>query len=82
MPCTKISGDDGAIIFVCTRSPISKCGCGKKAVFLCSYKLKGSKTGQTCDKKLCQKCAVVVGEDHFCFGHAKMHFASPVHTKR
>lgn len=62
MSCERIIGTDGQTMgFICTRTPRPPCEqCGAPATVLCDYPLGGSKKGQTCDKKLCRKCAIRV----------------------
>lgn len=66
MPCTTFRAGDGSIGIVCSRGSRGKrCsveGCGKPAARLCDYPLSGKKTGQTCDRALCEKHATQIGE--------------------
>lgn len=67
MPCTpfQFAGGQG---FVCTRGRRPRCACGEAASFQCDAPAK-RKSG-TCDKHLCQKCALTAGEDrHLCPEH-------------
>ena len=61
MPCIPYRSPDGSFTaIVCTRGRRSKpCYvCGKPSSLLCDYKLTGKKTGKTCDRPLCARCAV------------------------
>jgi hypothetical protein len=77
MPCYPFKSDDGTFIgMVCSRSRKTKCsvrGCSRNATYLCDYLLKGKKEGSTCDRPLCGRHAILLGEDHhFCPGHHRL----------
>ena len=78
MPCYRFGGKmpDGTPYggFVCTRNHRSKpCSvCGRPMSRLCDYRLRGAKAGKTCDRPLCERCAVRVGPDRdLCPAHAR-----------
>lgn len=75
MTCRIYKGDKGMII-LCDRGGQSKrCSvCGRKATKLCDFPLRGKLAGKTCDKDLCDKCAVSVGHSvDYCPAHARYH---------
>ena len=54
------------------RTPSPRCKqCGDIYTTICSYKLTGASFGQTCDRKLCARCAVTIDTDDYCAPHAK-----------
>lgn len=58
MPCTRMRGRNGEVIFVCSRgpSPRKKCvKCGRPADLLCDWPAPRKKSG-TCDAPLCERC--------------------------
>jgi hypothetical protein len=63
MGCDLYYGEDGKLkMAICSRNAKKEyCKiCGKRATKLCDFPLSGKKEGQTCDAKLCDKCAVQV----------------------
>lgn len=74
MPCTVIEFHGGRAI-VCSRGSKSTAlcsNCKRPAGLLCDYPLRGPKAGKTCDRKLCERCAVETGaERHLCPAHAR-----------
>jgi len=58
MTCESIPMKNG-VIFMCSRGSRKKprCKCGSLAVKLCDYPLRGAKSGSTCDRPLCARCA-------------------------
>jgi hypothetical protein len=49
--------------FVCGRGQsLKRCDCGRPHTKLCDYALRGKKLGKTCDKALCDRCAVKHGD--------------------
>jgi hypothetical protein len=63
MRCTRIAVP-GGIGFVCSsREPRKSCSCGRASTALCDYPLTGSKAGKTCDKPLCDRCRVRIGDN-------------------
>lgn len=61
MGCRPLVGPDGKVFgFACSRGgQKAKCvECGRNADRLCDWKLSGAKKGKTCDRALCEKCAV------------------------
>jgi len=80
MPCDPfvVTLPDGSTVkgFVCSRGQKQppRCKCGRKAPLLCDQPLTGPKTGKTCDRPLCERCATEVGPDrHLCPAHARAH---------
>jgi len=67
----------GFTSIVCTRgerppAPCSVPGCGRTHEILCDHPLKGTRSGKTCDAKLCRAHAVNVGPDRdYCPAHAR-----------
>ncbi len=76
MPCNTYRDPDGKFTaIVCTRGkrPIKCSVCGLSGGKLCDFPLMGPKTGKTCDRSLCSKCAVSGGADiDYCPPHARM----------
>lgn len=79
MPCDpiKVPMPDGSVAkgFMCSRGPrkVTRCKCGRPSTLLCDQPLTGPKTGKTCDRPLCERCATEVGPDrHLCPAHAKL----------
>jgi hypothetical protein len=73
MACTRFQVGN-AVAFACTRGPVRKhrCSCGAVATKQCDAPLRGKKQGQTCDKYLCDGCAVAIGpEIDLCPAHAR-----------
>lgn len=64
MTCRPFRSDDGTVSgFVCSRSERRKrCSVCKadSATLLCDFPLSGKKSGQTCDRALCRRCAVQI----------------------
>jgi hypothetical protein len=65
MPCRPLVSDDGKIYgWACSRghdgAPPERCqACNRRRpTKLCDYSLKGKQEGKTCDRKLCERCAV------------------------
>jgi len=81
MPCDpiKVTMPDGSVAkgFICSRGPRPKakrCRCDRSSTLLCDQPLTGPKTGKTCDRPLCERCATEVGPDrHLCPAHARAH---------
>ena len=74
MTCELVDlGDGRGVAIVCMRgrrrAPCSHCG-RHAATLLCDFPLKGKKAGRTCDRKLCPKCAVHLGEADYCPPHS------------
>lgn len=73
MPCETITLPGGISAIVCTRrKPRRRCSCGSGQFtsLLCDHP---KPRGGTCDKPLCDGCAVVVGTDrHHCPGHPQV----------
>ncbi len=73
MGCEVFKDEQGNTTMIIRRSGQRKqyCSCGRVANKRCDFPLHGSKTGKTCDRPICDRCATTVGEDrHFCPGHA------------
>jgi hypothetical protein len=76
MVCRTIYDNEGKAIGIsCTRGESSKCSkCGARSTKLCDFPLTGHLKGQTCDRKLCARCAVKMGPNRdFCPAHAELH---------
>ena len=73
MTCHPLGNGGG---FFCTRERrIPPCSvCGKRLTSkLCDFALTGPRTGDTCNRKLCEGCAVNVGPNRdYCPPHARM----------
>lgn len=72
MPCRT----DGGVI-ICGRGHRRKpcCSCGKPSSKLCDYPLRGRLSGKTCDRPICDVCAVKIDPKQdvdFCPTHAAM----------
>jgi len=73
MPIVDLPGGGYAIVCTRGRRPITCSVCGKRGDKLCDFPLTGVKAGKTCDRGLCQKCAVHVEPDiDYCPAHARM----------
>lgn len=93
MTCETFVGKDGVRMIVCGRGhrapkpkPCAACGTETAGYVLCDFKISepvirgGQQTrrARTCDKPLCKRCAVHVGEDiDYCPSHP-LHAAAPV----
>jgi hypothetical protein len=71
MPCD-VRNFGNVTVVVCSRRRKSPpCSCGRPSVKLCDFPLTGPKTGTTCDKPICDRCATSVGENlDYCRVHA------------
>lgn len=68
MPCD-ITTNGTITVFACTRRRNApRCSCGRPSVTVCSHELTGRKTGQRCDRPLCERC----GKSGKCGPHASM----------
>lgn len=68
-------GKEGVTVISCRRGAArEKCRCGSAVTIRCDFPLIGMKTGETCDRGLCAKCAVKVGEkqQHYCGAHYRV----------
>lgn len=75
MTCTRLALDDGTVAIVChRREPARPCAfCGAPTRTLCDFPLRGKRAGATCNKRVCEKCATVIGKDRdLCPPHARM----------
>lgn len=75
MPCRTVDLGNGVRAIVCSReNRPRKCDiCGRRGSKLCDFPLNGAKTGKTCDRSLCVKCAVHKAPDtDYCPAHARM----------
>lgn len=56
--CQTFHGPDGRpMAIVCgTRERTPKCACGGRSAFQCDFPLRGSATGRTCSRHLCNAC--------------------------
>lgn len=72
MTCHRVNLPGGGFAIVCTpRQRERKCRCGRPATKLCDWKKMSGKG--TCDKAICDACAVNVGPDKdYCPDHAKL----------
>lgn len=64
MTCTPIYLHGQHVGFVCSRGTRTKkakpcVGCGQPSTKLCDHPLTGKRAGKTCDRPLCDACAVV-----------------------
>lgn len=75
MPCDQVKLPDGTAAIVCSRGhrkPKPCAHCGKPSSKLCDFILVRSHAGnhKTCDKPLCQSCAVSGGRNvDYCPDH-------------
>lgn len=78
MTCHFWKGPNGELTIACSRGrrkAAPPCAaCGRPSTKQCDYPLRGKKTGKTCDRHLCNACAVVVGSESgdsvdFCKAH-------------
>jgi hypothetical protein len=78
--CTPINLGDGVTGWTCGRRPARKpcCECRQRPhTKLSDFKLTGTKRGKTCDRPLCDACAVTVGRRgtdsvDYCRAHAEL----------
>ena len=77
MTCREIRLPNGVTGIVCSRGRKPLCAvCSKRPhTKLCDFPLTGSKAGKTCDRKLCDSCAVGQGRANgdtvdYCPAHA------------
>jgi hypothetical protein len=70
MTCEAVKLPGGEMAIICHRRTAPKrCGCGKPATRLCDHST--NKSGGTCDRPLCDACAVRIDADHdLCPKHA------------
>jgi hypothetical protein len=77
MPCRTYRSEDGkGAAILCGRGPLPKMCvvCFQRySSKLCDFPLTGSKKGKTCDRPLCQSCAVHKEPNtDYCPTHARM----------
>ena len=75
MPCYTVDLQGGGHAIVCTRGrrPIVCSVCRLPGNKLCDFPLMGAKTGKTCDRPLCDRCAISGGKGiDYCPTHARM----------
>ncbi len=75
MPCNHIKLPGGASAIICTRRGPAKrcCSCGGPSSKLCDFPLTGAKAGATCDRPVCQSCAVHRDPDiDYCPTHGRI----------
>lgn len=80
MGCRVLMSGPNVMAIACTRGrqlgPCSTPGCTRAASRLCDYPLTQLEVGKepkTCDRKLCDRCAVRVGPNRdYCGPHAKL----------
>lgn len=75
MAC-EVQRQGGETLILCSRGSrrprCSSCG-APGAELLCDYPLKGRRTGSTCSKPICRRCAVHREPDHdLCPAHARL----------
>lgn len=66
MACEIVKLENGFRAIVCTRGRRSspKCSCGRRADFVCDWKIRPA---MTCDAPVCAECAVSPAKDkHIC----------------
>lgn len=69
MPCTHVTLPGGISAIVRTSGPRLRCACGRSPTLQCDAPTK--RRSGTCDRHLCERCAVEVGPDrHLCPAHA------------
>ena len=74
MTCRVVASGQGVLAIACTRTPRAPCyACQRASSALCDFPLAGPKTGQTCDRALCESCRVKVGPNRdYCQPHAAL----------
>lgn len=61
--CEHVDLGDGNFAIICGgRKRAQYCACGRASKFLCDWKVAGKKSG-TCDKPICERCALNVAPD-------------------
>ena len=70
MHCEVIALKDGTAAFVCGgRHTHKRCACGQPATKLCDFP---TARGKTCDRPLCDRCAVGIDRDvDYCPDHPR-----------
>ena len=79
MTCELVELPGGGKAIICGPSgDYSKCACGRRATRLCDGpRMKRNRLNDTCDRPLCDECAVRVDADHdLCPKHAAQRAAS------
>ena len=77
MPCRTVSLPEGGYAIICGRGSRPKpCSiCGRPHRKLCDFPLTGEKDGKTCDRPLCERCAVhpdPAKDLDYCPAHARL----------
>jgi hypothetical protein len=75
VPCNHVILPGGAHAIICGRGsrPRPCSVCGRPHSKLCDFPLRGAKAGKTCDRTLCDQCAVHQEPDlDYCPAHAKL----------
>lgn len=75
MTCKTIDLGNGDYAIACSRGQRAKpCKfCGSAGTQLCDYPLRGKKEGQTCDARMCMRCAFELGPDlQYCPPHGRI----------
>ena len=73
--CRHVELPGGGFAIVCGRGTRQKrcTHCGRPSDKLCDFPLSGKLAGKTCDRPICQKCAMHVDPDlDYCRPHAEM----------
>lgn len=70
MTCETVKLPDGGKAIVCSSGRAERCACGRRAPYLCDWKVPMRRSG-TCDAPLCDQCATSPApEKHLCRVHA------------
>jgi len=74
MHCSHFNLPGGGTAIICGRDRLKACAvCGLPSAKLCDFPLTGVKAGKTCDRPVCEKCAVHSEPDtDYCPTHARM----------
>lgn len=82
MPCDPVTLPGGGTAIVCSRRPAPKrcVHCGARSWKLCDGPAAAGPPGATCDRSLCDRCAIHVAPDlDFCRDHRRAAQAAVAH---
>lgn len=83
MKCTTADFGNGVTAIVCRAKRPACTACKQREhTKLCDYPLAGAKAGKTCSVRLCDSCAVTMGDVDYCAPHAKVAREHDSHDRR
>ena len=68
----KLPGGGSALVRMSSRRPQRCWFCEKRSALLCDFPVARDGRAATCDKPLCEKCAVKNGKLDFCPNHERL----------